>query len=102
MDEDDYDFDIEDDEFDYDDADEYDENDSEEDDLDEEDDALEEDLFEASMCGTIDAEMDARLGNGRYTSYGMSKSEDEMTEAEREAYSQGYESGFDAEAYRDD
>lgn len=56
------------------------------------------DSLDAELLGSLDAETDSYLGNSRYSSYGMSVNEDDMTEEEKEAYEAGYESSFnDAE-----
>lgn len=43
----------------------------------------------------MDGEFDSRYRNVRYMGFGSSVDDNEMSDAEREAYENGYENGFD-------
>lgn len=64
------------------------------------------DVLDAEIQGSLDGESDATLKMGRYTSYGMGLvdfgDEDDLADEARDAYAQGYESGYDLAGFLDD
>ena len=64
------------------------------DDVDEGEEVDEWKIIEAEEAGFLDGGTDARFGSGMYQSYGMTMDEDEMSEEEKQAYEEGYLSGY--------
>ena len=52
------------------------------------------DLDEITDAGFLDGEADALNDAGMYQSYGLSVDEEELSDEEKEAYEEGYFSGY--------